>query len=150
MEIRHFTVDDFFGHQGLSALLAEYAAESSIAGMPSPKPNVDIYRRLEASGAALCLGAVEGDELVGFLTLLVSLNPHYSAVIGVAESLFVAGAHRKSGAGLRLLREAEAVSKACGAVGFLVSAPYGGRLAEVLEASRSYRETNRIFFKALA
>ena len=36
-----------------------------------------------------------------------------------------------------------------GAVGLLVSAPTGGSLAAVLERSKGFRETNRVFFREL-
>lgn len=149
MEIKQCTVDEFFAHPGVRELIAEYAVESSIAGMPTPRPNEGQYRVLIEAGFAHALVAVEGDDMLGFLVLLVSLNPHYSAVIGVVESFFVASARRKSGAGLRLLREAEHLAQSRGAVGFLVSAPFGGRLAEVLETHSAYQETNRVFFRGL-
>jgi GNAT superfamily N-acetyltransferase len=150
VEIKQCTVDEFFAHPGASALLAEYAAESAIAGMPTPNPNAERYAVLVQAGAAVPLVAFDGDDMLGFLVLLVALNPHYSAVIGVVESIFVASARRKTGAGLRLLREAENLAQSRGAVGFLVSAPLGGRFAEVLEAHGAYRETNRIFFRGFA
>lgn len=151
VEIKHCTVDDFFTHPGSLALLTEYAAESSIAGMPSPDPNRAAYTALERNGAMALLVALDpAGGLLGFLTLLVSANPHYSAVIGVVESFFVGSTHRKTGAGLGLLRAAERIAGECGAAGFLISAPYGGRLAEVLERHGDYRESNRVFFKALA
>lgn len=95
------------------------------------------------------IGAYLDDILVGFCHVLVSLNPHYSALLAVTESLFVAAAHRGTGAGLALLREAENVARERGAAGMLVSAPTGGTLAAVLEHSKGFRETNRAFFRGL-
>jgi GNAT superfamily N-acetyltransferase len=145
--IRPITVAQFFDAPNCDALLAEYAAESATEGLPAPEPHRAIYEAMEQSGMFHLIGAFEGDELAGFLVLLVSVNPHYSAVIAVTESYFVASAHRKAGAGLALLHEAEALAAKLGAVGFLVSAPSGGRLAEVLPRM-GYRETNRVFFRA--
>jgi GNAT superfamily N-acetyltransferase len=133
----------------LAALLEAYATESSIAGMPRFNPQLDTYRQLEAAGVLHVFAAHEGEELVGFLCLLVSAVPHYGVKIATTESYFVAPEHRKNGAGLRLLREAEGLARDLGAAGMLVSAPAGGRLAQVLEAMPSYRETNRVFFKGL-
>jgi GNAT superfamily N-acetyltransferase len=146
-EVRRITVDEFFAHPDAAALLDEYAAESSIVGMPTPQPARPLYETLEASGAMHVLAAFDGDAMLGFLALLVSLNPHYNAVIGVTESYFVAREHRKSGAGLRLLHAAERLADERGAVGLLISAPAGGRLAEVLDGYGEYRETNRVFFR---
>jgi GNAT superfamily N-acetyltransferase len=79
--------------------------------------------------------------------VLKPVIPHYGVAIAVTESFFVGKEYRKSGAGLKLLRAAEAHAE--GAPGLLVSAPVGGTLAEVLP-HLGYRETNRVFFKELA
>lgn len=133
----------------INELMEAYAAESSIAGMPRFNPQLDTYRQLEAAGVLFAFAAHEGADLVGFLCLLVTVNPHYGVKIATTESYFVACEHRKSGAGLRLLREAEKLAGQLGAAGMLVSAPSGGRLAEVLGAMPSYRETNRAFFREI-
>lgn len=148
-EIRHSTVDEFFAHPDAPALLAEYAIEASIPGLPAPHPYRTAYNALERSGAMSLLVATDGDRLLGFLALIVSVNPHYAAMIGVTESYFVAQAHRKSGAGMRLLHAAENLARQSGAEGLLISAPAGGRLAEVLDGYGEYRETNRVFFRGL-
>jgi GNAT superfamily N-acetyltransferase len=127
-------------------LAAEYAAESLIDGMPSPMPDWDAYAALEAAGRLFAFGAAINGALVGFLGLLIAKVPRYAEPIATTESFFVAEAHRKGGAGLKLLRAAEAKAREVGAAGVLVSAPTGGRLAEVLPRS-GYRETNRVFFR---
>lgn len=130
------------------ALLAEYVAECSLAGLPEPVPHRAIYEALENSGAFEFIGYRYNGELIGFVSLLVSMNPHYSVLLGTTESLFVASAHRKTGAGLALLREAQRVSRAKGAVGLLVSAPAGGTLSEVL-TRQEWDLTNNVFLKVL-
>lgn len=151
MEVRDCPPLVFFAHRDAPALLAEYAAEASIAGLPAPQPDERSYFRLEANGVLHPLAAYDADErMVGFIVLLVSLNPHYGVKLGVIESFFVASEHRGSGAGLRLLRAAEACAEAQGAAGLLVSAPIKGRLADVLDAHDAYNETNRVFFRSFA
>lgn len=135
----------------LPALLDEYAQESSIAGLPKAKPDELGYLRMERSGIASIVAATVDGALVGFITVLVAPNPHYGgAKIGVSESFFVGQAHRKSGAGLLLRKKAEEIAKRKGALGLILSAPVGGKLARVLEADRNYRETNRAFFRSFA
>lgn len=133
----------------IDALLAEYAAESAIAGLPPPAAKVETYRRLEAAGLLHTFTALHDGELAGFITVLASDLPHYGTTVAVSESFFVAQTHRKSGAGLRLLRAAEDKARALGSPGLLVSAPFGGRLFEVLPRV-GYRETNRVFFKKVS
>lgn len=147
LDVRQCRFEEVAASPRFADLCAEYSAESGMAGLPTPAPHADTYRLLEQSGKMKIIAAFEGCELVGFLVLLVYLNPHYSALLGVVESFFVAKAYRGSGAGMKLLRQAEATTTAAGAAGPLVSAPVGSLLAAVLDASKSYRETNRVFLR---
>ena len=147
--IRPCSVAEFFSAPNADALLTEYAQESSLFGLPSPQPDAERYEVLERTGMMTTLAAYLDDVLVGFLVMIVTVNPHYNARLAVTESYFVASEHRSTGAGLRLLREAEDVARAQGAVGFFVSAPNNGRLTNVMPRV-GYRETNRVFFRGLA
>lgn len=149
MEVRQITVEEFFAHPDAPALLAAYARESSIGGLPPARPDETMYQLLEGTGRFRVFAAMADAALLGFVTLLVSNNPHYSAVIGVSESLFVAPEHRNTGAGMALIRQAKAAAREAGAAGFLMSAPSGGQLAQVLERMDCH-ETNRVFFWGLA
>ncbi len=130
-------------------LLDEYASESAIDGLPLPTAKVDMYNNMEGAGALHTIGAFSDDILVGYITLLSPILPHYSVLVTVAESFFVAKEYRKNGAGLKLLREAEKYAKERGSPGLLVSAPSGGALAEVL-SRMDYVETNRVFFRKIS
>ncbi|SDH23349.1 GNAT family N-acetyltransferase [Propionivibrio dicarboxylicus] len=147
-EIRPCKVDDFFAHADAPALLAEYADESAILGLPAPKPAPETYQALEAAGILHVFAAFDGEALIGFISLLLSFNPHYSAFLAVTESLFVTESKRGAGAGLALIRRARDEAITEGAVGFLLSAPTGSRLHRLLEHMEC-RETNRIFFWSL-
>lgn len=149
MLVESCTVEEFFAHPDARDLLDEYAEESSIEGLPPACPSEGMYRQLEQSGALTLLVAREGDHLLGFVVLLVYLNPHYSVRLGVGESIFVARAHRKSGAGDQLRRAAERTAAGADAVGVLFTAPLSSRFAEVLDALPMYSETNRVFFRTL-
>src|SRR5690606_9497097 len=94
-------------------------------------------------------GARVDGVLVGFIVLLTSMNPHYSVVLGAVESFFVAAAHRKSGAGVKLLREARRAAKDRGAVGLLVSAPFGAELSVLLKSSERLDLPNYVFCAVL-
>lgn len=85
-------------------------------------------------------------DLVGFITVLAPVLPHYGVPVAVSESFFVAKAHRKTGAGLKLLRAAEDMARSLGSPGLLVSAPFAGDLFHVLPHV-GYVESSRIFFK---
>ena len=147
-EVRHITFGEVFNDPGFTDLFEEYSDESSMSGLPRPDCQVQIYEQMEAAGLMHVLGAFKDGRLIGFLNLLVNVLPHYGVRVGTAESFFVAGDQRKGGGGLRLLRVAERASVGLGAVGFLASAPSGGRLAEVLPKA-GYQESNRVFFRSL-
>lgn len=149
IEVKRCAVTDLLAHPNMPALLAEYAVESAIPGMPSPTPDFETYKKLEASGGAVALGLFHDDQLIGFLHILVYLNPHYSTRLAVVESFFVGGEHRNTGGGLMLLHEAETVANERDARGIFISAPAFGRLAAVMSRLSRYTETNRVFFQGL-
>jgi GNAT superfamily N-acetyltransferase len=146
--VRRISVTEAFGNPIFPKLCREYAAESAIARLPDPQEKLSAYQMLEASGtAAFCAyGAFLTNMLIGFVALLAPVLPHYGVAIAVAESLFVARAHRKTGAGMLLIRQAERWAQETGSPGLLFSAPSGGRLAALLPRI-GYRETNRVFLK---
>ena len=144
--IRKCSIAEIESAANIEAILSENAAESAIAGLPAPSAKFEMYRGLEESGALHVVGAFLDELIIGYITVLAPVLPHYSAVVAVTESFFVAKEYRKTGAGLKLLAEAEDYAKSKGSPGLLVSAPFGGNLAEVLPR-KGYEETNRVFFK---
>lgn len=130
-------------------LAAEYEAEALIDGMSPPLPDWDHYERLESAGQVYAYAAALDGALVGFIGMLVQKTPRYDRPLAVSESFFVASAHRKGGAGLKLLRAAEAKAWELGCAGLLVSAPAGGRLAEVLPRS-GYGKASEIYFRGFS
>jgi len=141
------TITDLWASPGWDGLLEQYAAESAIDGMPHPTTKMEIYAAMEKAGILFTFDARVDGRLVGFIMVLAVNLPHYCHVTSaVTESFFVAPEDRGTGAGLRLLKAGEDKAREVGAPGLLVSAPYGGALAEVLPR-RGYQETNRVFFK---
>lgn len=149
MSIRPCLVSDLQQAPNLVALLDEYRAECGIPELGPADPQFATYRQIEAAGLLFALGAFAGDDLVGFALVLISDLPHFGKRVAVTESLFVAAAARKGGAGVRLLAAVEQGAKERGAVGVLVSAPVASRLATVMQYT-CYREASRVFFRSLA
>jgi GNAT superfamily N-acetyltransferase len=140
------TVAGITGAREFVALAAENATEAASDGLPPPAARMATYRQLEHAGMLHAFGARRDDALVGFITVLAPVLPHYGVPVAVSESFFVAKAHRSTGAGLKLLRAAEDKARALGSPGLLVSAPFEGALFKVLPRV-GYVETNRVFFK---
>jgi GNAT superfamily N-acetyltransferase len=145
-DIQQVTISALEAEPNFKDLLAEYAAESAIDGLPPPSAKMEMYKALEKSGALVTWGAYVGGKLVGFITALSTVNPHYGVKITVSESFFVSKEYRKTGAGIKLRRIAEAHTDAIGSVGLLITAPFGSNLAAALP-HEGYRETNRVFFR---
>ena len=150
MKVERSSVAAIVGAPEFPALAAEYAAECAIAGLPPPTAKMKTYRQLEAAGMLQIFAAFDdAGGLIGLITVLAPVLPHYSVPVAVSESFFVARAHRRTGAGLALLRAAEDLARELGSPGLLVSAPFEGDLFRVLPR-RGYAETNRVFFKKVS
>ena len=146
LSIRPVTFAEIEKSPAAPRLFAEYAAESAITELGTPKPDAAYYASLEAGGALFGFGAFLDDELVGFFMLLVAHVPHWQLPIASSESFFVAKDHRKSGAGMKLLHAAETKSAEVGAAGPFISAPVGSVLEQVMRGI-GYRPTNSVFFQ---
>lgn len=130
-------------------VLAEEYKRSSTHILPDPSGQESMYLQMEQSGVLTIMAAYEEDRLIGFLSMLVSVLPHYGVQVGATESYFVAEKYRATGAGLRLLKDAEKAAEAQGATAMLVSAPIGSRLDTVLSNKTSYEPVNTIYVRTL-
>ena len=144
--IKQVTSSELFNDDRFVDLIKEYELESLVDGFPKADIQLSRYRMMELGGNFHAIAAYMNDELVGFLTVFVNVLPHSGKKFGSLESYFVAEKHRKHGPGLDLLRAGEWVAKANGAVGLLVNAPKGGKLARVMPRSK-YKHTHEVFFK---
>lgn len=148
LTIKQCTVQELKSAPNFADLLASYAIESAIHGMPKAQAKMDMYYALEAAGSISIFGAYVGELLVGFLIVLAPMLPHYGRTVATAESFFVDPDHRSSGAGLELLRRAEKHADEIGSPALLVSAPAGGALEKVLPRV-GYEHSNTVFFKRI-
>jgi GNAT superfamily N-acetyltransferase len=149
LDIRQVSVDDFFDDPETDRLLSDYANECSIAGMPRPIPHAGSYHALESTGAFFIFGAYIDGKLIGFMSVVMPILPHYSVRTATMESFFVSPNHRKGGTGLKLIKHVEVFSAEQGAVGLLITAPADSRLEKMLSRF-DYRHTNTVFFRKLA
>lgn len=148
LEIRKCSYDEVLDSPQFEALCAEYAQESTRTTLGDYNPQRDTYAMLEKAGVLHTLGAFNGDELVGFISVLFNVTPHYGKRIAVSESYFVSTKHRAGGIGVKLLKSAEQLAVEYGAVGLFISAPVNGTLEKIMPRL-SYVQTNSVFFKGL-
>jgi GNAT superfamily N-acetyltransferase len=149
IEIRKIRLHEIETDTALPALCKEYENEARIEGMPLINVQNHIYHQIESTGSFVLFGAYHDGKLIGFLSILVTLAPHYGTLSAMGESFFVGKLYRKTGAGLKLLAAAEKFSEQIGAPGFLCSARVESVLSKVLPR-RGYKETNRVFFKSFS
>jgi GNAT superfamily N-acetyltransferase len=147
--IKRVLIDELFQDKNFDELVKQYELESLVDGFPKADLQFNMYRAMESKGIFFTLVAHVDDDLVGFLTLFTSVLPHSGKMFGSVESFFVDKQHRKSGAGIELLRAAEELAESSGAVGLVLTAPKGGKLSRVMSRSK-YRQTHETFYKGFA
>ena len=146
-EIMRTSVRHLLACPEIADLMREYAEQAN-ALLSAPTPQMEGYIKMEEAGYLHAIGAFIDGKLVGFAGLIVTVLPHYGQLSASMESLFVSKAHRKSGAGLKLIKEAENMARDLGATSFAMTVPATGKLSSI--ASRiGYRKTNEVFLKVL-
>lgn len=150
LAIRRSTVAEFEAAPNFIEILDEYAEELAVKGLPHPKAKIETYYQLESIGVLHPIGAYIDNTIIGFINVLMAVNPHYGIAIACSQSYFVSNKYRETGAGLKLRSEAEAVAQELKSPGFIISGPAGGTLVEILEKSKSYEELSRSFFKSFS
>jgi GNAT superfamily N-acetyltransferase len=130
-----------------TALLAEYAAECSVPAVGQPNPQWEMYERMQAAGLMQAFAVYVDGAMVGFAGVLVTVLPHYGFRAATVESLFVASAHRSSGAGTRLMAAIEKYARTAGCRLILYGAPAGGQLEALL--GKRYTRTSSMYCKPL-
>lgn len=133
--------------ENFDELLKEYANELAINGLPHPKADIELYKKLDDSGIFQVIGAFIDNKIVGIITIILSVNQHYGKKIAVTESFYVGKEYRKTGAGLKLLKHAEIYAENNGSPGLFVTAPVNGTLADILPRV-GYIKSNQVFFKS--
>ncbi len=128
-------------------LMAEYSAECASAELGDPNPQRDLYELMENSGRFQAFGVYDGDELIGFASVLMYVLPHFGKKIAATESIFITS-RKRSGEGVRLLEHVKqyAIEKGCFAL--LYSAPVDSRFDGLLEMKR-IRHSNNVYIEPL-
>jgi GNAT superfamily N-acetyltransferase len=150
LEFRPVSFTEILDSPRAAALLQEYSAECSIPEIGTPDPQREIYGRMESSGLMQSLGAFDGEDLVGFATILVFVLPHYGKKIANVESMFLAKSHRRGDAGKQLMDRIEAacVKNRCAVV--LYNARAGSSLERLLTHLPDYTRTNSVFLRSFS
>ena len=109
--------------------------------------NRDLYDALYAQGALVCVGAFDGDRLVGYASAFVSAHPHYALTAAQHDALFIHPDHRTPRLALRMLECVESECKARGAVLIAWHAKHNSAFARLIAARAKPEET--VYIKEL-
>ena len=148
LDIRQISVDDFFDDPDTAQMLERYADECAIDELPRPIPHLGSYHALETTGAFHLFGAYIEQKIIGFMSVVMPIMPHYSIRIATMESCYVVPEARPNGTGLKLIKHVEQHVVDNGCAGILMTAPAGSRLEKLLSRI-NYRHSNTVFFKKL-
>ena len=147
--VKPISFDELEYAPNFSDLIEEYCAESGLPVLGCADVQSKTYRAMESTGAMRLIAAFINGELIGFINLLSTVLPHFGKPVFTAESFFVAGRARKSGAGIALLKAAEQAASESGALGIYVSAPIGSRIERVLPGV-GFKAVHQVYFKEAA
>ncbi len=148
MKIIPCTALEIINHPSFEALREEYIEECANAKLPKPQEKIEIYKTLDACGHLYGFAAFHDTTLLGFVFVLAPTMPHYGRLIAVVDSIFVAKKYRKSGAGLKLIRQAEQCAMSIGSPALIISVPLNGDLDKLLPRLK-YTATNKAYTKEL-
>lgn len=147
--IRPVSYAEILDAPNVSVLLAAYGAECSVPEIGEINPQAELYAQMEQSGIFQVFGAFDGDELVGFASVLVYLNPHYGKMLATVESLFLSPIHRTSKMGQGLMSALEEYAKGRGCEAILYSAKAGSQFEQLLSLMKNYKRSHSVFLRQL-
>ena len=149
IEVKIVTADDVLNNENSSFLYEKYAEESKGDYLDvANSPSVESYKTLEDLGMLTTIGAYNDGKLIGFLSLITAVMPHYGEKSSTIESFFVLKEFRKYGTAKRMMDLATNSAKENNSVVMFMSAPIGSRLDSVAKYM-GFKETNIVFTKKL-
>ena len=131
MEIRKIKIEEILYSPDGREMFLNYALDSKNSLTPDVNLDNDMYVKFEEVGALDCVGAYDGDKLVGFITGITSIIPHYSKPATTIESFYVVKQYRKGGTGKKLLEELTEFAKQRGSTNIFMTALIGSDLEKV-------------------
>ena len=147
--VKKCTIADLEAEPNFVELVAEYAAECSIEGLPEPRGKLDLYKSIEGAGMMYAYAAHVEGVLVGFAVVISTVNPHYGIVLATTETLFVTKEARRSHAGGLLLMCAKQCARDVGSPKLFIIAPVGSVLEAMLDDRKDCLKTNSVYVMGL-
>ena len=141
------SVATIFDAPNSTALFQANAAECLV---PDAVPQRAIYEAMEQAGALKCFAAHLNTQLIGFISVIITIMPHNGKRIATVESIFVDPIYRVTGAGDSLLDAIDKCAEDSGCIGITGAARKGSRLEKVLARRAGYQQTHSVYTRWLA
>lgn len=148
IDVRRCPVIDIIENENLPVIQQEFSDEVATYIKPASPEKLRGYIDMERAGVMQSIGAFCGEKLIGFVAVLAAKVPRCDAPMAVADGLYVARAYRRTGAGVKLIREAEKYARDIGSPCLAFGTPKDGPLATILPRF-GYDLTNIMFTKAV-
>ena len=135
IQVQHYTEE--FAKELLPLLRKDWQESPSYEPDLEVDPNFDIYAKLDAAGALLCLTLRDATRLVGFLVYIVSPSTHHKSVmVGRGDVMYIEPGYR--GHAKEMLWAAEQLLKAGGVRRLGWATHASSRLYKLLHATGFY------------
>lgn len=79
------------------------------------------YLQLDAAGIHYAVVAFDGNELIGYNSMLIAESPHNREMTATTDTIFIKKEYRKGGLGTQMIKIAEEEAKKRGATNIMVT-----------------------------
>lgn len=125
LSFRRITCQEAWDSPQWPHIQAAYSAAVTYPDLQAD-PDFEAYRALEAAGVLRCVGAFDGEKLVGFANYILYGLPHFKGKrLASSESLWLDDAYRGRGLGRQLIESMGAFAREDGAYGMYLGAKIG-------------------------
>jgi N-acetylglutamate synthase-like GNAT family acetyltransferase len=144
MNITRCSWSDIENEPGLVEILAEGTTE---AGLLEGKACKELYRALEQNKVLKVIKCEKEGNLVGLAIIILFTSLHYSVMLAQLDTIYVLKEYRSSGAGLKLLKEAEKIAEEAKVPVLFYNARINSEIETILLYKDDYELTHTIFCK---
>jgi GNAT superfamily N-acetyltransferase len=144
--IRPVSYAEILSAPNAQELFSEYESECALPELSPICPQADLYEAMEKGGGMQAFGVYEGEKLIGFMTVLVWIVPHYGKRIASTADFFLADAFRIKGIWPKMMATIKEYAKSKGCVSLQCTAPVGSRFDLLMGLNKNRcRKTNHVY-----
>lgn len=147
IEIKNVSFTEIYNNWNFKNLIDEISIDPDVIIQDTPiLVKVEAYKNMEASGTLQIYGAYSSDKVIGFISIMTPNLPHNVGKLVIVDAVFVSPLYKPTGAGLKLISEAEDFANSKEA-GIIFSAGAESTLEKVL-LGRDYKVIRHILHRA--